>query len=316
MVNFRHLKITNSDNTESIELNDFDGYLMTSPTGFGIYRISEYTNVGNQRINTSNRASFQKITFNVLILGNRNEWENKYAVLRDFVSKNLKNGFRIYYTPFKETRYIKCDINIVDKAEKDMSNLPVKFEVQPLSLWLSDVQKETIQQIRDDDNLFVFGENEYGGYSATFNLDENINDDYGRAYYSIKFGGGSLQSVVLNNTGTESTPLKLRVYGNAINPFIRLKKYGSGVVNQLIEFNNLEIPDGYYLEINSDPANTYIELVNKSTGERFDREDFAKIESNIYITLPQGRWVLDVTDESGVNKCYAEVFYANQFYGG
>ena len=32
-ITFRKVKITNSIGTESIELNDFDGYLMTSPTG-------------------------------------------------------------------------------------------------------------------------------------------------------------------------------------------------------------------------------------------------------------------------------------------
>lgn len=316
MVNFRHLKITNESNTESIELNDFDGYLMTSPTGFGIYRTSEYITVGNQRINASNKASFQKITFNVLILGGRSEWEIKYANLRDFISRNLKNGFRLYYTPHETTRYIKCDINMVDKTEKDKANLPIRFEVQPLSLWLSDVNKSSVQQQGDSGNLFAFTENSYGGYSAKFKLKDGVLDEYGRLYYSIAFGGGATESVTLINNGTESTPLKVKIYGTAINPVVRLTKYGSGKLVQYASFNNLEIPEGYYLEINSDPANTYIELVNNDTNERFDREEFADIESNIYLTLPQGKFVLDVKDESGTNKCYAEIFYANQYYGG
>ena len=60
---FRYVKITDVDNTTSIELNDFDGYLMTSPSGFGIYRTVEYVTIGNQRVMVANSNSFNKITF-------------------------------------------------------------------------------------------------------------------------------------------------------------------------------------------------------------------------------------------------------------
>lgn len=316
MVSFRHLTITNEAQTERIDLNDFDGYLMTSPTGFGIYRTSEYITIGNQRVQTNNRQTFQKITFTVTILGERNDWEVKYANLRDFISRNIKSGFRLYYTPHEDTRYIKCDINIVDKTEKDRANLPIRFEVQPLTLWLTDEQKDSVQQDTEDDNLFAFTENSYDEYSADFELVQDLEDDYERPVYAISFGAFSLQVATLINTGTETTPLKIKIYGEAINPYITLKRYGRNNVVQSVKFNNLTIPDGYYLEIDADPVNTHIELVNNETGERFDRSDYADIETNMYLTLPVGRYNLEVTDESGTNKCYAEVFYANQYYGG
>lgn len=316
MVSFRHLTITNEAQTERIDLNDFDGYLMTSPTGFGIYRTSEYITIGNQRVQTNNRQTFQKITFTVTILGERNDWEVKYADLRDFISRNIKSGFRLYYTPHEDTRYIKCDINIVDKTEKDRANLPIKFEVQPLTLWLTDEQKDSVQQDTEDDNLFAFTENSYDEYSADFELVQDLEDDYERPVYAISFGAFSLQVATLLNSGTETTPLKIKIYGEAINPYITLKQYGRNNVVQSVKFNNLTIPDGYYLEIDADPISTHIELVNNETGERFDRSDYADIETNMYLTLPVGRYNLEVTDESGTNKCYAEVFYANQYYGG
>lgn len=314
MVSFRQVTITNEAQTERIELNDFDGYIMTSPTGFGVYRTSEYITVGNQRITSSNKPTFQKITFNVLIEGARSTWEEKYAQLRDFISRNIRNGFRLYYTPHEETRYIKCDINILDKTEKDRANLPVKLEIQPLSLWLTDVQKDTIQQTASTGNLFAFKLNSYDEYSASFSEAEDMEDEYSRQVYAIAFGSGGVQIATLNNTGAETTPMRIRVYGRAVNPLISLKKYGSGQVVQYIKFNNLTIEDGYYLEINSDPANTYIELVNQSTGERFDREDYADIESNMYIVLPRGNFILSVTDEAETGK--ADAFFANQYYGG
>lgn len=411
MVSFRHLTITNEAQTERIDLNDFDGYLMTSPTGFGIYRTSEYITIGNQRVQTNNRQTFQKITFTVTILGERNDWEVKYANLRDFISRNIKSGFRLYYTPHEDTRYIKCDINIVDKTEKDRANLPIKFEVQPLTLWLTDEQKDSVQQYSDSENIFAFNSEELeagaqtgskvidadnieskfisgentpyveslpsetrNGYkcnlknadgfvvSTTYNADlepstpqtitvtrsndrddftkyETIDNDWTdvgtqyyadfelvedlydemdppRPVYAISFGAGSLQVATLVNSGTETTPLKIKVYGEAINPYITLKRYGRNNVVQSVKFNNLTIPDGYYLEIDADPVSTHIELVNNETGERFDRSDYADIETNMYLTLPVGRYNLEVTDESGTNKCYAEVFYANQYYGG
>ena len=315
MVNFRHFAISNSDNTDRIELNDFDGYLMTSPTGFGIYRTSEYITVGNQRVKTNNKPTFEKITCNVLILGARNEWESKYAVLRDFISKYIDGGFRLYYTPQDETRYIKCDITIVDKTEKDRGYLPIKLEIQPLSLWLKDVNKQSMRQSVDSSNLFIFAEHE-SDYVAIFEENEEVEDEYERQVYSITFASGTGDIAYLVNSGVVDTPLLIKIYGKVVNPYVKLKKYSTGEVVQFVNFPNLTIDDGYYLEINSDASNTYIEQVNMQTGERFDIESYANIESNVYITLPKGTWILEVTDEGTDNICHTESYYAMQFYGG
>lgn len=314
MVSFRQVTITNEAQTERIELNDFDGYLMTAPTGFGVYRTSEYITVGNQRITTNNRPTFQKITFNVLILGERADWEKKYANLRNFISRNISKGFRLYYTPDEETRYIKCDINILDKTEKDRGNLPVKLEIQPLSLWLRDVNKQTITTGQQGDSIFSFAENSYDEYSACFNLVEDVEDEFERQVYAINFVSISQDYVVLNNTGVEDTPLVIRIYGEAVNPFLRLSKQTTGEMVQYIAFNNLTIPEGFYLEISSEPMNTHIELVNTETGERYDKEDYADIESNIYMTLPTGVYVLTIDDD--VENNVTDVFFSNQYYGG
>jgi len=141
MADFRKFVLTDADNTVSIDLNDFNGYLATAPTGLGIYRVAEYITIGNQRIQTNNRNAFQKITLNVQILGERSTWEQKYATLRDFISVYIKRGFRLYYSTEIGTRYVKCDVNIVDKTEKDFSQkvyitdrvgaVPAKAEKHP-----------------------------------------------------------------------------------------------------------------------------------------------------------------------------------------
>lgn len=323
MANYRQFTLTNEARTESFDLNDFNGFLATSPTGLGVYRTSEYIVIGNQRVQTNNRQTFQKITINIIILGSRSTWESKYATLRNFISRNLKGGFRLYYTPQETTRYIKCDIVMADKTEKDRANLPIKLEIQPLSLWLDDVQVESVRKEITGENLFEFKPNDnltdkYGRhfYSASFEQVEDLTDDYGRDVYAISFGSIASQITILNNTGTETTPLLIRIYGRAINPFITLKRAGSSLVEQQVSFSGLTIESGYYLEINSEATDTHIELVNIATGERFDRESFADIDSNIYMELPMGKWEIEITEESGENECYAQIFFANQNYGG
>lgn len=315
MANYRQFTITNEAGTESIVLNDFNGYLATSPTGLGIYRQAEYITIGNQRVSTNNAQTFQKITLNVLIMGSRSEWENKYAVLRDFISRNLGGGFRLYYTPQEETRYIKCDILIADKTEKDKANLPVKLDIQPLSLWLTDSVASSIRQGEQAGNLFEFAEHD-GSYYAGFELMQDVYDEYNRPVYAIEFKGNTKTIATLNNVGTEETPLLIKVFGYAVNPYIVLREYGKEQVSQYVRFDDLTIEEGYYLEISSDATDTHIELVNNVTGERLDREDFVDIESNMFLTLPKGRWNIELTDESGENECYAEIYFANKYYGG
>ena len=299
---FRYVRIANVDNTTSIELNDFDGYLMTSPKGFGIYRIAEYITIGTQRVMVQNKAQFNKITFNIDIFGTRAEQEQKYAKLRDFVSQNIANGFKLYYNPLNEERYIECDILIVDKTEKALGYLPISLEIQPKTLWLMDVQKTSaLLSTKQNANEFIL--------PASFLPDEN-------GYYAIEFGRAEVGVALLENAGIDTTPMLIRIYGHALNPRLILIKYGSSEASQISSFTDLEIPDGYYLEINSNPRNTYVHLVNSATGERLDRESYVNLETNVYMNLPKGKWNLLVEEESQEGKCYIEVFFSNQFYGG
>ena len=309
MADFRKFVLTDEENTNRIDLNDFSGYLATAPTGLGIYRVAEYITIGNQRIQTNNRNAFQKITLTINILGERSTWEQKYATLRDFISVHIKEGFRLYYTTEIGTRYVKCDVNIVDKTEKDFSNLPIRLEIQPKSLWLADVQATSVQQSVSTGNLFEFSEKAQDEYYAQFS-------EIDTGYYAIIFGTGSLQYADLVNIGGEETPLLIRLYGVASNPLIVLKEKTSGTVIQSVKFNNLNVPEGYYLEIDSSADDTHIHLVNQETGERFDREAYADLSTNIYLYLPQGRYTIEVSDESGTNTCYADILFANQYYGG
>lgn len=326
MVNFRHVRITNRTNTDAIDLNDFDGYLMTAPKGFGIYRVSEYLNVGNQRFNVSNKPAFNKISMTIQIMSKKSEQEAKYAYLRDFISRYIREGFRLYYKPEETERYIECDINVVDKTEKDLATLPIGLEITPLSLWKEDDKKISTQQVSGVQNPFEFStllnytideegtQKEFG--VAQFNEVQGVTDEYGRPYYAIEFGDNLGSDALLINKGSEEVSTIIRVYGPVLNPFIRLYKKGQSNVSQYISFTDLFIQDGNYLEINSSVGNSYIEEVNSLNGLRVNREDFVNLESNMFIRLPVGNWIISISDDGGVNKCFAEIFYSNEYYGG
>lgn len=330
MASYRKFYLTDIDNQERIDLSDFNGYTATSPTGLGIYRVSGYIKVGNQRLSTDNQNAFQKLTLLIEISGERSTWEQKYADLRDFISVNLRKGFRLYYTTEVGARYIKCDINMVDKTEKARSHLPIKLEIQPKTLWLSDVRATSVRQTISSGNLFQFSERATDEYYAQFALIEGLENDTPHPYpateqewedaeypyYATMFDTGALQFAELANVGGEDTPLLIRLFGRAVSPYITLKDKSTGEVIQSVKFNNLTVPEGYYLEINSDAEDTHIHLVNQQTGEHLDREAWADLNTNIYLYLPQGRYLIEVSDESGTNACYADIYYANQYYGG
>lgn len=319
MIPFPYCRITDKNNNEGIDLNDFNGYLMTSPSGFGIYRTSEYITIGNQRIAIDNKPTFRKITLNIDIFGKRLEVEEKYSKLRDFISKHINNGFRLYYIKNNETRYINCDINIVDKKIREKSHLPVGLEITPKSLWLIDVSKSSVTQTTTESNLFRFKENNLDGetyYSAIFENQENLIDEFGREIYGIKFKISATNEATLSNVGAETSPLVIRIYGDCVNPVVKLYKYGNPKLYQYVKFDNLVVPKGFYLEINANADNNYIQLVNSNTGDRIDRESYVDIESNVYLNLPVGEYLIQVTDDTQSNNCYCDIFYQNQYYGG
>ena len=173
-ITFRKVKITNNIGTESIELNDFDGYLMTSPTGLGIYLNNDYLVLANRRIRTEQKNAFNDIKFNIEIYGDtRDDVEAKYIQLRNFISKNRVNGFKFYYiasgTRFsKYNKYINCDIKILDKTEKSGINyMSVPLTLEPRSLWKTDEQKSSTVQTLGNSNIFKF--NYDSAYSAQDN---------------------------------------------------------------------------------------------------------------------------------------------------
>lgn len=316
----REIWLTDINNEERFTFNNFGDYTFTSPTSLGVYRSKEFLAVNNQQIEISSLPAFKNITGTIIIKGANKDLEAKYAVLRDFISKHNKKGFRFYVKTqeSREARYIKCAIDSLDKTEKATANtMLVPINIIPKTQWLGEVVGVSVVQSVDVEDIFTFKAQEINGntiYSAKF-AEREFTDEYGRTYYSIAFASGDISSTTINNDGEETTPLIIRVQGEAVNPYIALKEAQTGEVLQEVKFNNLTVPNGSYLEINSDPETTYIELVNEQTGERYDVEDFADEETSVYLNLPVGQFVIEASDDIAENVVQTRVL-AEQRFGG
>ena len=320
----REIWITNKDGTDIFKFENFGTFTFTSPTSFGIYRKKEFLKVGNQCVEIEDLPQFKNITGTIIIKSANAELENKYNQLRDFVAKYTKTGFRLYVkTTETNERYIECSIDSLDKAEKRSANtMEVGLNILPKSLWLTDANTVAVQVRSSVANPFKFARNinVSGLYAVMF----DYNSDLGN--YAVGFEGGNIQMAEISNVGEEETPLLIRIYGKAVNPLVKLKDKRTGAVIQSVSFNNYTVSTGYYLEINSNPESTYIELVNEETGARTDVEDLVDQDTTIYMTLPVGDFVIEVVemgqntsiDDIGERKertMQTRVFYRNQFKG-
>lgn len=144
MANFRCFTLYSFDRREKVELNSYNGYLVSSPTGLGIYINNKYLNLGNKRILTDQKNGFTSLTMSISIFGKtRVEIEEKYRDLRNFISRNRSGGFLLSYLPYQggEERYIECDIKDFDKGEKETSRyMAIPLTVEPRSFWKVDVK--------------------------------------------------------------------------------------------------------------------------------------------------------------------------------
>ena len=307
----RKIWLTNSANTDKFEFTDFGDFIFSVPTSLGIYRDKDYLIINNQRIKIGDVPQYKDITGTIIIKGANKDLEAKYARLRDFISKHNNSGFRLYVKTQenKAERYVKCAITSLDKSEKSTANtMLIPITLQPQSLWLGDVSGVSVAQSEDVAGMFKFIDG-----SASF-IERDFNDEFGNKYYSIAFSQSAISQAIVFNSGEETTPLLIRVYGEAVNPHIKLQDFNTGEVLQDVKFNNLTIPKGSYLEIDSNPESALIELVD-ADGVRTDVEEYAQQDTTIFMNLPVGNFVIEVNDEIVNNAVTTRVFFTNQYKG-
>lgn len=313
----RKIWLTNHDNSDIFNFENFGNYTFMAPTSLGIYREKSFIQVNSQQVTTYDNPRFERINGTILIKGANKELETLYARLRDFISKYNAGGFRLYVQAENglTARYINCEIESLDKTEKTSANtMSVPITLIPKSLWLGDVSGASVVQKEYSTGMFRFSQRANGTYSARFEARE-LTTEYGNKMYSVTFGMGEISQTKLFNSGEETSPLIIRVYGETVNPFIKLKDKNTGEILQSVKFNNLTVANGTYLEINSMPESAYIEVVNIESGERIDVENYADEETTIFMTIPVGSYVIEATDDVPTNIVQTRVYFTNQYKG-
>jgi len=304
----RYLKLTSAKNpyTDFIELNDFNGFLCTSFQTIGISRKLEFLSIQNTQFSVDNQTNFKKYTLNIEILSKYSDYEAKHRQLINFLDRNKKVGFRLYFKPYDgmDLRYCLCDIESSQRTEKMQ---PVVLVFVQKSLWFGEEKiVSTAQTVGDDEGLFAFVNNN-GYYCASFSQDKNIN-----GYYCMKFYDGiSTEAIIVNNSYNE-IPLNIKIYGECVNPVVSLfEKSSNKPIRSLQIFANID--QDYYIEINAKIGENGVWYVNGKTGEKIDYTESVNYEyGSPYLYVDNGEYVLRVTD-SGNNACLTNVFLQEEY---
>lgn len=315
----REFKIKGLTNGITLDLNDFNKFLLTNPSGLGIALTNEYIKILNKRINVNREKDYQPITATIEVSGKtRSDWEWNYAELRDFIVANRKDGFQLRYSSIKgKERYILCDIKLLSKTEKTTYGLliPVEFEIK--SNWLEDKQEET-NIVVDDERGLGFYEDEV--YSDETNTITEIIYDYGYLYdqigvddeYNYRFVKGVRGEADLINKGDVETPLLITVSSPCVNPLIQL--FDTNGVQVASSKINIEVKEGQTLVINSDPEALDVYIIT-STNEKEPCINNLDLTTDGFINLPVGTYTLTMSDEAESN-VGGSINFSIQYLGG
>lgn len=306
----RYLKLASAKkpDTDFIELNDLNGFFCTSFQSLGISRKLEFLAIKNRQFAVDNKTNFKKYSLVVQILSKYSEYEAKYRELILFLDRNKKDGFRLYFRPYErmELRYCLCDIETSVKSEKMQ---PVVLTLSQNSLWFGEQKKSTTSQNEQQGNLFVFDEDENINkyYSASFSLDEYIDN-----YYCVAFYGGIESRATIVNNSYNEIPLNIKIYGNCVNPVVSLfRKNENEPIRQLKVFANID--NGYYLEINANIKENGVWYVNSSNGNKVDYSELVDNQlGSPYIYIGNGEYYIKVADD-GNNVCVTDVFIQEEY---
>lgn len=293
----RYLKLASAKNPDDdfIELNDFNGFLCTRFETLGISRKHEFLAINNRQFSVDNKLDFKKYRLTIEILTKYAEYEREYRKLINFLDKNKKVGFRLYYRPYEgeDLRYCLCDIESSVKTEKLQ---PVVLTFSQNSLWLGVVNSKEASTVAQSGNLFEFAEDENisGYYSASFSEDEKIEDYYCIAFYR----GTSIKADIVNESYNE-IPLIIKIYGECTDATVLLYDTNNNIVKQLKIIG--KISNGYYVEINANISENGVWYKKVETGEIVD--DYEKYIDNSlgspYFYIDNGNYYLTVTATGG-----------------
>ena len=286
--------------------SQFNGLLCTSFQTLGIKRKLDFLAVENIQFAVDNKPEFNKYVLTIEILSKYSEYEKEYGELMSFISRNKKEGFRLYYKACdnKELRFCLCDIESIQKTDKLK---PIVLTLAQSSLWYGKENKSTTAYSEQQGNLFEF-KDEDGYYSAGFYKDEDLTSDY----YCVSFYSNIETEAIIKNNSYNEIPLNIKVYGECVNPVIKLFRYGEEKPIMQTSVNAI-ISDNYYLEINANIKENGVWYVNKTTYEKIDISELVDNKlGSPYFYIGYGKYIITVEDDVS-NICVTDIFYNEEY---
>ena len=161
----------------------------------------------------------------------------------------------------------------------------------------------------DTVTMYITGDIYYGGqdeHVVGLLEDEDTNE------YNVAFFFGSVIENNISNEGDTEIPLLIRVFGACANPIVKLLDENGNTIQSSKVITT--VPAKSYIEINSDPENAGVWLVYQTTGQRINMMDNVDQTTNVFITLPRGRYKIAVTDIDN-SSVPTTVYFANEYVG-
>lgn len=307
----RYLKLASAQNPDNdfIELNDFNGFLCTRFETLGIKRRHEFLAINNRQFSVDNKTDFKEYRLTIEILTKYAEYEREYRKLINFLDRNKKGGFRLYYRPYEgeDLRYCLCDI---ESSVKTVKLQPVVLTLSQNSLWLGEIQSRQTSAVEQSGNLFAFAEETIQGqkyYSASFYADNEISN-----YYCIRFYNGALTTAEITNNSYNEIPLIIRIRGACVNPTVSLFRKGENTPMKTLQIL-ANIAQGYYVEINANILENGVKYKPIGTGVE---QDYDNLVNNAlgspYFYIDNGEYYVTVRDAND-NVCDADISWQEEY---
>lgn len=306
----RKFKLYGKSTGNYIDFSNDNNYL-TNPQNLGITLKNTYQRLGNKNIKTDEELTFKNFLANI-------EFSSyaRYTEFINFISANKNSGFKLYYAPYTvNERYCECDFTEISKEELNIfGKLNSKFSVQFKSYWLFDVTKNS--NFEEDTTLgkeYILDEEETNplfayAYTYTEDAEEEVDSLF---KYNYRYNISGQNTVVLNNTGSVETPLKIVLNGVATNPTFALYDVNDNLL-QNASFK-VTVASGEKFVVDSDEENMKVVLIN-TANEEIDKTITQDYSKTTYINLPVGEHTLIISDDNDV-QITGYVGYKIQFLG-
>lgn len=261
----RQLFLTNEKNFV-YDLTNINYGFLENPSGFGFSKSLEFANYTSIRNLISNTYNFGAISGNLIFLN-----YNKYNEFLDYLRNS--NDLYLNYKPNTtiNTYYIKVLISSIEKNEINTSKqtLDCTITFEATSYW----QK---QELHFSSNIV----------SEKPNLNPTYPLTYKHTKYATSIGQAQILSILLNNKGDLNAPLKIIIYGPAVNPSWKLGTQ-SGALNLTIQ------PDQ---ELHIDSRENILSIYSGSTSLDYYKDH----TKNNYIYAPKKESTLYIENATTV----------------